>query len=83
MPFRLYYTDYEISAGEYQANKSLLMPIVYNDRDDALRRAWQILGVHGVPWEIIGDDGSIVGRREITDEIRHRRGQLAKPPKVY
>ncbi len=83
MAFRLYYTDYDISAVEYQANKSRFIPIAYNDRDDALRRAWQIVGHRGVPWEIIGDDGSIVGRREIADEIQHRWGQLARPPKVY
>jgi hypothetical protein len=83
MAFRLYYTDYDISAAEYQANKCHLIPFVYSDSDDALRCARQIIGVRGVPWEIIGDDGSVVGRREIADEILRRCDELARPPKVY
>jgi hypothetical protein len=83
LAFRLYYTDYDISAAEYQVNKPRLMPMVYHDRDDALRRAWQIIGVGGVPWEIIGDDESVRGRQEIVDEIRRCPDKLAKPPKVY
>jgi hypothetical protein len=75
MPFQLYCTD--------QANNIRFFPIVYDDRDDALRCAWQMMGYGVVPREIIGDDGSIVGRRKIADEIQRRRGQLARPPKVY
>jgi hypothetical protein len=83
MGFRLYHTNHVISAAQYQANKSRFRPMVYSDRDDALRCAGQIIGVDGVPWEIIGDDGSVVGRREIADEIVRRRDELARPPKVY
>jgi hypothetical protein len=83
MAFQLYCTDYDISAAEYQANKSRLIPFVYSDGDDALRRAWQILGLSRVPWEIIGDDGGVIRRHEIPDEIWRRPAELARPPKVY
>lgn len=80
MEHRLFYTDSEVSESEYKAEKSLLIPFVYADLDDALGRAKQIAKVGGVPWEI--DSGSrTLGRAEIAHLIRTRN--LDGRPRLY
>jgi hypothetical protein len=79
--FRLYYTVNPVSTAQYQAGKSSFVPMVYDDRDDALRRARQITELGGTPWEIIGDDGTILDRDQIAETLRLRH-DLSGPPKA-
>lgn len=82
MSHKLFYTDYEISKAEYATNKPRFMPFTYNDVDDALRRARQILEKGGIPWEIESSDGTTLDWYQIVETLRRRR-DLSGPPKVY
>lgn len=69
---------------EYQARKPAWMAIRYQDRDDALGRAAREIELGAqIPWEIVGDDGSTIGRAEIAEIIHLRRHELRDRPKVY
>ena len=83
MAHKLYYTDYDMPIDTYRGNKWSYIPFQYNDLDDALRRARQIMSAGGVPWEIECDDGKTIGRIEIMRLLRDRAAELAGPPKVY
>lgn len=83
MKYSLFYTDRPISERDYLANKSQYIRYVYNELDDAFGMAREIAKRGGVPWEIEGDDGTKLGREEISKTLRVRSRELAGRPKIW
>lgn len=83
MGYRLYIGFVQTEA-EYRALKANWMPRRYNELDDALGYAARVIELgQEIPWEIVGDDGSVLSRSEIHEIVRRRRHELRDRPKVY
>ena len=83
MIYSLYYTDRPISERDYIANKSHYIQYRYQQLDDALGMAREIMKRGGIAWEIESDDGKRLGREEIETRLRVRASELAGRPKVW
>jgi hypothetical protein len=55
----------------------------YNERDDALAKALELIRYGRVPWEIEGDDGSVIHRCEIAKLVGELEPVLARRRKLY
>jgi len=83
MAYRLFYTDIDASKESYQADKPHLIPYIYAELDDALAKAREIANSGRVPWEIEGDDGTVIRRYDIPRLVRERAADLDKRRKLY
>jgi len=76
MTYLLYYTDLNVAEAVYRTNRPAYCPspCSFHDLDDALRMARTIMTRRDPPavaWEIEGDDGTMLDRREIARRIRY------------
>ena len=72
MPYKIFYTDVPLPAGQAKPDLSKLMPLVRDTRDTAIEVASQLLSRGAIVWKIEGPEKEIT-RIEIERECKTRR----------
>jgi hypothetical protein len=83
--YRLYRTipKFQPRDDDLDAIRGLSMPMVCDDRDDALGHARRAIDAGCVAMLIEGSDGSVLSRIDIIRELRVRADQLRGRPLKY
>lgn len=68
--YKVFYTDVPLSADAEQPDLSMVLPLEFASREEAMGKAFKLIYEGAVVWKIAGPEGFLIERAEIEEQYR-------------